>query len=227
MKTMKVTRHALVVIACAAALSALLVTPAAIAQDAGATPPRETVSGPKLDALLADVARARKGVKTLRASFVQERRIMLLATTVKSTGQLTFLAPSLLRWDLAPPDDIAYFVGPDGVAYRTKSSSASVPAAGANIARSLADLRALLGGDLAALGQRYVLEGSRGESDVAISGVAKDPKDATVRAFTIVLDKTLVVPLRARLVEGKTDSIELTFSNAVVNGPVNPAEVRP
>jgi hypothetical protein len=37
-----------------------------------------------------------------------------------------------------------------------------------------------------------------------------------------VLDKALVVPIRARLLENKNDSVDLTFSNAVVNGPVDP-----
>jgi hypothetical protein len=48
-----------------------------------------------------------------------------------------------------------------------------------------------------------------------------------VKAFTLVLDKGLVVPLRARLLENKNDSIDLTFSNAVVNGPVDPKLLRP
>jgi hypothetical protein len=197
--------------------------------DAGLPPPapREQLDAARLDALLADIARARKDVKTLRASFTQDRRIVLLATTVKSRGELVFVAPDRLRWDLAPPDDIAYFVGPEGVAYKTKRSSASVPAAGANVGRALADLRALLGGDLGALRDRYALEASRGPNDVEIAGVAKDPKSASVRSFSLLLDKRLVAPLRARLLEGRSDSIDLVFANVIVNGPVDPAQLRP
>ena len=57
--------------------------------DAGA-PQREPLDGPKLDAVLTDIALARKEMKTLRAAFTQERRITLLATSVKSRGELTF-----------------------------------------------------------------------------------------------------------------------------------------
>jgi outer membrane lipoprotein-sorting protein len=201
-------------------------------EDAGA-PAREKLEGPKLDAVLADITRSRKELKTLRAHFTQERRITLLATSVKSTGDLTCVTPDRLRWDLAPPDAVVYFVGPEGLSYKTKSSTATVPSNGANVARALGDLRALLTGDLGSLRERYVLEGSRGAGgDVEIKGTAKDAKDARdtrndIRAFALVLDKGLVLPVRARLYEGKTDSIDLAFSNVVVNAPVDPAQLRP
>jgi len=199
--------------------------------DAGAAPSappdaREKLEGEKLDPLLADIARARKGVRTMRASFTQERKLTLLATTVKSTGELAYVAPERLRWELAPPDDIVYLIGPEGLSYRTKSSHATVPQAGANIAKALSDLRALLGGDLAQLRERYVLTGSRGAGDVEIAGTAKD-KTASVRGFTLVLDKTLVLPVKAKLIEGKSDAIEITFSNAQINVPIDPATMKP
>lgn len=198
----------------------------ATAPATSATPPepREALDDAKLDALLADIAKARAGVKTLRADFVQERRLALLATTVKSTGKLAFVAPDRLRWELAPPDDVVYWIGPEGLSYKTRSSSATVPAG--NVGRALADLRVLLGGDLAKLRERYGLSGTRSAADVAIEGVAKD-KTASVRAFTLVLDKALVLPLRAKLVEGKADTIDVVFSNAVANAPVDAAIMRP
>lgn len=213
--------------------SVVAVTSHAQAPDGGAPVPapapadgREKLEGAKLDPLLADVARARKGVRTLKAGFTQERKLTLLATSVKSTGELSYVAPDRLRWELAPPDDIVYLIGPEGLSYRTRSSKATVPASGANIAKALGDLRALLGGDLAQLRDRYVLTGSRGPNDVEIAGTAKD-KTASVRAFTLTLDKTLVLPVKAKLIEGKSDAIEITFSNAQVNVPIDPATMRP
>ena len=103
---------------------------------------------------------------------------------------MLFAAPDRLRWDLAPPDDIVYFVGPDGISYKTKSSSATVPAQGAAVAKALTDVRALLGGDLGSLRDRYTLSGSRTATDVEIDGAAKDPK-ASVKSFQLVLDKNL------------------------------------
>jgi outer membrane lipoprotein-sorting protein len=209
-----------------AALVTVALAGAAPLARADEPPPRAAVGPGELDALLADITRARKDLRTLRATFTQERKIALLHTSVTSRGELTFAAPDRLRWELAPPDDITYFVGPEGLAYRTKSSSAAIPASGANIGRALGDLRALLAGDLGALRDRYELSASRGPADVEVAGRAKDPK-ASVRAFTLTLDKGLVVPLRARLAEGKSDSIDLTFANVTVNGPVDPARLRP
>lgn len=199
--------------------------------DAGAPAPpadgKEKLEGQKLDAVLADIAKARKGVRTMRANFVQERKLTLLATTVKSTGELAYVAPDRLRWELAPPDDIVYFIGPEGLSYRTRSSRATVPATGANIAKALADLRALLGGDLALLKDRYVLSGTRGSTgELEISGAAKD-KAASVRGFTLSLDKTLVLPVKAKLIEGKSDAIEITFSNGQINVPIDPGTMKP
>jgi outer membrane lipoprotein-sorting protein len=188
---------------------------------------RRALADGELDALLADVARVRRTVKTMRASFRQERAMKLLATSIQSTGQFAFVAPDRLRWELAPPDDVVYWIGPEGLSYRTRSSQATVPSGGANVARALADLRALLGGDLAALRDRYVLSGSRGDASATVEGTAKDPKAGSVRAFSITLDKTLALPMKAKLVEGKADTIEIAFSNAAVNVPVDPATMKP
>jgi outer membrane lipoprotein-sorting protein len=205
------------------ALAAVTLAPRVVRAEEGG---REKLEGAKLDQVLGDVAKARKGLKSLRAAFTQERKLSLLATSVKSTGELVTVTPDRLRWELAPPDDIVYFVGPEGLSYRSRSSRGTTSAQGANIARALADLRALLSGDIGALRERYVLSGSRSPADVEIDGTSKD-KNASVKAFVLVLDKGLLVPLRSRLVEGKNDTIDLVFSNAQVNGPVDPATMKP
>lgn len=186
----------------------------------------EKLEGARLDAVLADVARARKDLKTLKGDFTQDRKIALLSTTVKSHGELTFAAPDRLRWDLAPPDDVVYFVGPEGLSYKTKSSSATMPATGANVTKGLADLRAILGGDLGSLKERYTLGGTKNlDGTVEITGQAKEK--GPVRAWSLTLEKGLVVPLRAKLFEGKSDSVDLVFTNVVPNGPVDPAKLKP
>lgn len=204
---------------------ALFLSGTASADDAGA-PARETLDGAKLDGVLSDIAKARSSVTTMRASFTQERKITLLATTVSSTGEMTYAAPDRLRWDLAAPDDIVYFIGPEGLSYKTKSSTATVPAQGASVAKALTDVRALLGGDLSTLKDRYTLSGSRSSSDVEIDGTAKDPK-ASVRGFVLVLDKGLVKPMRAQLLEGKSDRVDLRFSSVTTNEKIDPAKLRP
>ena len=38
---------------------------------------------------------------------------------------------------------------------------------------------------------------------------------------------TLIIPLRARLLEGKSDAVDITFSSAQINIPIDPATMRP
>jgi len=198
----------------------------AVAAPARADEAREKLEGAKLERALAEIAQARRALRTLEAAFTQTRKIALLAASVTSRGEMIYAAPDRLRWDLAAPDDVVYFVGPEGLTYRTKSSSATLPAGASNAARALADVRALLGGDLGSLKERYVLGASRTASELEIAGTARDPA-ASVRGFTLVLDKGLVVPLRARLLENKNDHVEIVFTSPVVNGPVDPKRLRP
>jgi outer membrane lipoprotein-sorting protein len=179
-----------------------------------------------LSQLLADITKARKGVRTLKASFVQERKLSLLATSVKSTGEFDYVAPDRLRWELQAPDDVVYFVGPEGLSYRTKTSKATLPETAEKAEKGLADLRAIVGGDIARLDSRYVLSGVRKNTEVEIAGVARDAT-ANVRGFTLVLDSTLTMPRRVRLREGKTDSVEIEFRDVRVNTPVDHARMRP
>jgi outer membrane lipoprotein carrier protein len=187
---------------------------------------RTALADDSLDALLADIAKARKNLKSMKATFTQERKLTLLATSVKSTGNLSYLAPDRLRWELDAPDNVIYWIGPEGLSYRTKSSSATAAPKGAAIANALADVRALLAGDLTQLKDRYVLAGTRRAEEAEITGTAKDPK-ASVKSFVLVLGKDLSAPVRARLVEGKSDAIDITFANAQLNVPVDPVTMKP
>ena len=74
---------------------------------------------------LAEITKARASVKTLVAPFVQERTIGLLATSVKSEGEMTLVRPDRLRWELKPPDAITYWITPEGFAFATASGSAA------------------------------------------------------------------------------------------------------
>ena len=208
-------------------LSALLVASVASVASVAHAEDREKVEGDKLDQLLADLAKARKNLKTMKSSFTQERAMKLLATSIKSTGQFYYVAPDRLRWELGSPDDVTYWVGPDGLAYKTKTSSGSMATAQGNVAKSLGDLRALLAGDVTPLKARYDLTATRSSTDVILDGVSKDPKATGIKSFSMTMDAGLVKPIKAKLVEGKNDSIDITFSNVEVDKPIDPALMKP
>ena len=73
---------------------------------------------------LAEITRARASLKTLVAPFTQERSIGLLATAVKSDGEMTLVLPDRLRWELKPPDAITYWITPEGFGFATPKGAA-------------------------------------------------------------------------------------------------------
>jgi len=183
----------------------------------------------ELDATLAKIAEARKKLKTLRADFVQVRTIGLLATKVKSKGRLTLVMPDRLRWDLLPPDDVTYWIGPKGLAMRNEEGIKRIgKSAAGRFASVLGDLRTMLGGDLRRLRKRYQLsiDEEKGKSVI----VAK-PKDKAVKkhikALTLVTDPKKALMDRVTITENNGDRSVITFSKHVKNEPVDEQIITP
>ncbi len=124
--------------------------------------------------VLTDIKKARAGLKTLVGPFVQERTIGLLATTVKSDGEVTMVLPDRLRWELRPPDAVTYWIGPEGFAFATPRGSTNVgKAAAGRFGAVLGDLMVLLGGDLEKLRARYELTIPSRKDGVTLRAVPK------------------------------------------------------
>ena len=183
--------------------------------------------------LLARIAKARAPMRTLQGPFTQTRTIGLLSTDVRSTGAMALVRPDRLRWHLAPPDDVTFWVGPEGLAYRSAHGQGRVPASSARIAAALQDLHALLGGDLAELGARWSLTVLRDDASgaefeataAAPDGSASSPGGARRMRFALAPD--LVRPTRALLVEGDQDRTAIEFGDLTVNGPIDESSMRP
>jgi hypothetical protein len=187
-----------------------------------------------LDDLLARIARARAPVRTLQGPFTQTRTIGLLSTDVKSTGTLGLLRPDRLRWQLAAPDDVTFWVGPEGLAYRSAHGQGRVPASNARVAASLQDLHALLGGDLARLTERWSLAvvrddatGAELEATRKPDGAAAGAGPSVARTMRFALTPDLVRPTRALLVEGAHDRTVIDFGELAVNAPLDEGAMRP
>ena len=213
-------RHALLFLGAGAA--SLVATRRAHADDPDACSPEA------LDRALTAVARARANVTTLTGPFTQERSIGLLAAKVRSTGTLTLVRPDRLRWELAPPDDVVYWVTPEGLAYKGPSGQGKIPAASQKIAAALDDLRVLLGGDLSALKTRYDLSGTcHGDDPVAFRAVPKAGTSASFQEIRFTLAADLVSPRMATIVEGPRDRTEIHFGAIRANVPVPAATMAP
>jgi len=194
----------------------------------GLLAPRPALARDPLDDLLARVARARAPVRTLRGPFTQTRTIGLLAVDVRSTGTLVLVRPDRLRWELAPPDQATFFVGPEGLAYRGAHAQARAIPPDARFAGALDDLRTLLGGDLARLRERWDLRLVRDDASGAeIEATARVVAASSLRSMGFALAPDLVRPSRALLVEGPRDRTVIQFGALVVDAPVDPASMRP
>jgi len=195
-----------------------------------ALPMARPAAADPLDDALARIARARAPLKTLVGPFTQERTIGLLATSVLSRGTLTLVRPDRLRWELAPPDDVVYWITPEGLAYRSKTGQGRVSAAQARLASSLDDLRTLLGGDLSRLKARYDLRlvpnAVPGGSETTFEGTPRDPTVPLKQLrFGVAADG--VTPLFAELFEGPRDKTRIQFGALQRDTAVDPATVRP
>jgi hypothetical protein len=176
--------------------------------------------------LLARITRARAQVRTIVGPFTQTRTIGLLATDVRSTGTLTLVVPDRLRWELGPPDDVTFWVGPEGFAYRSAHGQGRIPATTARLAGALRDLHVLLAGDLAQLKERWNLRVLRDDATGA-EIEASSTSAAAVRSMRITLAQDLVRPIRALLVEGERDRTSIEFGDLKVNVPVAEAAMHP
>jgi len=190
--------------------------------------PRAALAGDSLDDLLARIARARAPVRTMQGPFTQTRTIGLLATDVRSTGALILVRPDRLRWELAAPDDVTFFVGPEGLSYRGAHGSGSRLPPDARIAGAVDDLRTLLGGDLARLRERWDLKLLRDDASGAeLEATPRATAPSPLRSMRFALARDLVRPTRALLVEGPRDRTVIDFGALVVDAPVDPAKMRP
>jgi hypothetical protein len=189
---------------------------------------RRAAAADAIDSLLARIASARAAVHTLRGPFTQTRTIGLLATDVRSAGVLTLVRPDRLRWELAPPDAITFWIGPEGLAYRDAHGQARLPATTARMAGALDDLRSLLGGDPARLRDRWDLHVVRDDATGAeLDATPRTLAGAPMQGMRFALAPDLIRPVRATLTEGPRDRTLIEFGTLVVDGPVDAETMKP
>jgi hypothetical protein len=180
------------------------------------------------DDLLARIARARAPVRSIQGPFTQKRTIGLLATDVRSHGTLALVRPDRLRWELAPPDSVTFWVGPEGIAYRSANGQGRLAVPGARIAAALDDLRALLGGDLLKLQERWSVRVVRDDGNGAeLEATARSPARGGIRSTRFSVAADLIRPTRAVLVEGTHDKTEIEFGESTINAPIDEVAMRP
>ena len=165
----------------------------------------EVGAADEIDVLLDKISKARAKLRTLQAPFKQIRAIGLLASKVESNGQLTLVLPNRLRWDLAAPDSVTYWIGPEGLTLRNDEGVSKLGKASAGrFAAVLGDLLIMLGGDVRKLRKRYLLELSNEDGKTVLS--AKPLAKAVAKQIVLL-------SLRLAGEEGWVDRVEIREKN--------------
>ena len=202
---------------------------ASIGAASGALVLSRVASADELTAILAEITRARSGLHTLVASFTQERTIGLLATAVKSEGEMTLVRPDRLRWELKPPDAITYWITPEGFAFATAASRASAGKGGAGrFGAVLSDLLILLGGDLEKLRARYDLTASRPPEGITLIARPKAEDVAKhVKHLELGVGAEVWSVRRIVIEERNGDRSVITFGKITRDTKVDPDKMNP
>lgn len=199
---------------------------ASVARARADEPPQAPV-----DALLRRIAEARSHVRSVQGPFAQVRTIGLLATDVRSTGTFWLVRPDRLRWQLDPPDDVTFWITPEGLAYRDPHGQAKLPPSTARWAGALDDLRTLLGGDVTRLRDRWDVRVRKDDAtgvEFEASPRGGVPSGlSTLRNLRFALAPDLVRPTHAVLTEGPRDRTVIDFGALTLDGPIDEALLRP
>ncbi|APR87540.1 hypothetical protein A7982_12889 [Minicystis rosea] len=182
----------------------------------------------EIDGVLADIAKARSSVQTLVAPFTQERVIGLLATAVKSEGEMILVRPDRLRWELKPPDAMTYWITPEGIAYASPSGGSGVgKGAAGKFGAVLGDLMTLIGGDMTKLRARYDLSMERKAGVVLTARPTTDEVKKHVKSLVLAVAPDLWTVQRIEIEEGAGDRSVITFGKVARDVKVDPAKMVP
>ncbi len=177
----------------------------------------------------AEIKKAREKVKTLVATFTQERTIGLLSSTVKSEGEMTLVRPDKLRWELKSPDAVTYWITPEGFAFSTANGSANVSKTAAKkFGDVLNDLLVFMGGDLDTLKTRYDFTVPSKKDGVTLRAVPKTEEvKKIVKSLEISVGADLWTVKKITIEEKSGDKSVITFTKVTKDTKVDDAKMKP
>ncbi len=177
----------------------------------------------------AEIKKAREKVKTLVATFTQERTIGLLSSTVKSEGEMTLVRPDKLRWELKSPDAVTYWITPEGFAFSTANGSANVSKTAAKkFGDVLNDLLVFMGGDLDSLKTRYDFTVPSKKDGVTLRAIPKTEEvKKVVKSLEISVGADLWTVKKITIEEKSGDKSVITFTKVTKDAKVDDAKMKP
>jgi len=174
-----------------------------------------------LDDAIARIERARSGLRTLRADFVQKKVVSLFAEEVRSTGRLVVRRPDRLRWEVTAPDASLFVIAGRSVRYRLPGARGNVDVrtAGA-LGAVLRDLVSFLAGPFADVRARYRLE-LASQAPLELQATPTDREIArSVQSVRLRFSRDARVLDGVTLTEPGGDHAEIRFSAVRINPEV-------
>ena len=176
-------------------------------------------------AVFSRIARTVSGVKTLKGSFRQERRLAMLAKPALSTGRFFCEKPDRLRWELTTPEPSGFLVkGEMAKQWKGKEGpSAAFEAKQNPLIRLIVDqIFAWATADLKWLEERYTITVSQ-EDPIVLRLVPRSSKERKyIDHLGISFEAGTNFVRVVNIVEKGGDSTRLEFFDLIVNDRLEP-----
>lgn len=179
------------------------------------------ITGKEKEALVADIDKAYRNVKTLSASFTQEKSSSMLAEKAVQKGTLHYKAPAKMRWTYTSPEAMA-IVFSDGKAVLQNKKGMSAPN---KMVGELGNMivNAVNGQflkDNTSFTSRYYRQNGSGDVTVKLKPLNKRMK-LYYKEITLVLDKKGYLARKIVLSEASGDVTSIAFSDKKVNAQIS------
>ena len=175
-------------------------------------------------AVLKSLETAGRALKTMKASFVETKVLVLLDEKQETKGDVLLQVPGRLRWNYIAPQPSAMVIK-DGRFSRYIQKSKQVFR---GQAKGEADLLVGFGPGAAGLGRKYevtlVGDETVGGAPAWVLDLKPRPDQASSGLFSGIrlwVDKSRSIPVQTRLTEPTGDHTTIRFTNVVLNAPVS------
>jgi outer membrane lipoprotein-sorting protein len=162
---------------------------------------------------------AGRGLKTMKAAFVETKVLTILNETSETRGNVLLQVPGRLRWDYVTPQPGVMMIK-DGQFARYVPQTKQVFR---GAAKGEADLLVGFGPGAADLGKKYEVTLRPEEKVGTAPAYVLDLKPRTPGLFAAIrlwVDKARTIPVQTRLTEPTGDYTTIRFDDVVVNRPL-------
>jgi outer membrane lipoprotein-sorting protein len=179
-----------------------------------------TPAGQDPSAVLKALESAGRGLKTMRAAFVETKVLTLLDEKQETRGNVFLQVPGRLRWDYVSPQPGVMMIK-DGSFERYVPQTNEVFR---GAARGEADLLVGFGPGAADLGKKYQVtllpEEKVGPAPTYVLDLKPRTLGGLFSAIRLWVDKARVIPVQTRLTEPTGDYTTIRFDDVVTNRPL-------